>query len=518
MQKWLLQNLSDVLNRESQAEVDSSQAGADANAKQATSQRSELKYYSEKNRLAELKAQREWCGAIASVEKLLLSEIDLNQKTISSGKQGLIFSAPVPLLSNSDLVSCLQSAVFTSDVFNVNALMPCRRSIATNQAINQDTPVIKLPLIPQDPISQEKFCLILTANFGLVMVLGQDKEGTAKFHFSFAPMTIGEVWATLRSRLVIANYRHLEQLDSLVEQFTPHNPDYRLVTNFSRYLLQNLPDLTAMAVTQTRQVETVSATSEADTAEFQHGFTPKRATSHLEMELLQALTHEIRTPLTTIRTLTKLLLKRQQDFKPNVVKRLQTIDRECTEQIERMELIFRAAELESTSPTAKPVELVPFSLDQAFRQSIPRWQEKAKRRNVELDFTLPQHLPKVVSDPAMLDTVLTGLMESCTRSLPTGGHINVKVSTAGNQLKLQVLSQASHLDNPLKSLGQLLTFQPATGCLSLNLDVTKHIFQALGGKLIVRQRQEQGKELTIFLPLGNCSQNPNLEKNSCVEV
>ena len=148
----------------------------------------------------------------------------------------------------------------------------------------------------------------------------------------------------------------------------------------------------------------------------------------------------------------------------------------------------------------------------------PRWQEKAKRRNVELDFTLPQHLPKVVSDPAMLDTVLTGLMESCTRSLPTGGHINVKVSTAGNQLKLQVLSQASHLDNPFNSLGQLLTFQPATGCLSLNLDVTKPIFQALGGKLIVRQRQEQGKELTIFLPLGNCSKNSNLEKNSCVEV
>ncbi|NJL53624.1 MAG: hypothetical protein HC930_18300, partial [Hydrococcus sp. SU_1_0] len=37
----------------------------------------------------------------------------------------------------------------------------------------------------------------------------------------------------------------------------------------------------------------------------------------------------------------------------------------------------------------------------------------------------------------------------------------------------------------------------------LNLDATKNIFQALGGKLTVRQRQAQGKELTIFLPLGN---------------
>jgi K+-sensing histidine kinase KdpD len=115
----------------------------------------------------------------------------------------------------------------------------------------------------------------------------------------------------------------------------------------------------------------------------------------------------------------------------------------------------------------------------------------------------------------MLDTVLTGLMESCTRSLPTGGNIEVKVSTAGNQLKLQVMTQASSVDNPFKSLGQLLNFQPATGCLSLNLDATKNIFQALGGKLTVRQRQAKGKELTIFLPLGNTYGNSqmNLSKH-----
>jgi signal transduction histidine kinase len=46
-----------------------------------------------------------------------------------------------------------------------------------------------------------------------------------------------------------------------------------------------------------------------------------------------------------------------------------------------------------------------------------------------------------------------------------------------------------------------LNFQPETGSLSLNLDVTKHLFQALGGKLIVRQRPQEGEVMTIFLPL-----------------
>ena len=497
MQNWLLQNLSDVLNREYElqnlGENQVANSDADSTVKKVCS-----KQERKKQRLSQLNAQKEWRSAIASIEQLLLAEIERNSQTVSPAKLGLVFTAPVPLLSNPVLVDNFQSAVFTADAFKVNALMPCGKSVDVESQTQQNAaPLIELPLIPQDPISKEQFCLVLTASFGVVMVLGADREGKAKFQFSFDPTTIGEAWATLRSRLLVANYSHLKQLDSLIEHFAPPEPDYRLISKFSRLLLQNLPDLDHAA---SRLIETIPATSEQAQPACENRVA---VTSHVEMELLQALTHEVRTPLTTIRTLTKLLLKRKQDFKPNVVQRLQTIDRECTEQIERMELIFRAAELESTPPSATTVELVPFSLGQVFQQSIPRWQEKAKRRNVDLEFTLPPNLPKIVSDPNMLDTVLTGLMENCTRSLPTGGQVDVIVSTAGNQLKLQVLSQASNADNPFKALGQLLTFQPATGCLSLNLDTTKNIFQALGGKLTVRQRQEQGKEFTIFLPLGN---------------
>lgn len=513
MSNWLLQSLSDVLNRELETERIDVDNDARNDIRSNTEEPTANRYYRNQHRLAELKARREWRGAIAAVEKLLLAEIDRN-RPISSDKLGLVFSAPVPLLSNSDLVSSFQSAVFTTEAFNVNALMPSQSTDNGCTPRRDIAPTIELPLIPQDPIGGEQFCLVLTANFGLIVVLGRDTQGDTKFHFSFNPTTINEAWTTLRSRLVIANYRHLELLDSLAEQFAPPTPDYRLVSSFSRQLLQQLPELESLT-SPSRQVETV-ATPESTT--LRSAFATKGTASHPEMELLQALTHEIRTPLTTIRTLTKLLLKRKQDFKPNVVQRLQTIDRECTEQIERMELIFRAAELESTPPSAKPVELVPFSLEQVFQHNIPRWQEKAKRRNVELDFILPPNLPKIVSDPNMLDTVLTGLMESCTRSLPTGGHIDVKVSTAGDRLKLQVLSLASNVDNPFKSLGQLLTFQPATGCLGLNLDATKNIFQALGGKLTVRQRQEQGKELTIFLPLGNSRHDRSSERSSCIRA
>jgi K+-sensing histidine kinase KdpD len=80
-----------------------------------------------------------------------------------------------------------------------------------------------------------------------------------------------------------------------------------------------------------------------------------------------------------------------------------------------------------------------------------------------LDVILPKHLPNIVRDPAMLDQILTGLMEKFTRSAPNNGHIKVQITTAGNQLKLQMLSQGPYGNNPLKALGNLLMFQPETG-------------------------------------------------------
>jgi len=151
------------------------------------------------------------------------------------------------------------------------------------------------------------------------------------------------------------------------------------------------------------------------------------------------------------------------------------------------------------------------SLAQIFHTGFPRWQKHASQRNHTLEVVLPQKLPTVVSDPTMLDQVLTGLIENFTRSLPIASHILVEVMPAGNQLKLQLESQplSSHTDlsqmlkqkTPLKSIGPLLMFQPETGSVTLNLDVTKNLFHAMGGKLVVRQKPQQGEVMTIFLPL-----------------
>lgn len=519
-----------------------------------------------------VRAEREWCGAIAALNALLqsrsvatpdASDVLANSEELVSIKhegQGLVLSGPLPVLDQPSLVSSFAAWTFTTEPMGALSLMPFQLLPAAGKVAQSRPAASTLPLLPNDPLAAEQFCLVLTSEFSLVMVLGEDVNTKPAFLFSFEPEVVWQAWRSLQSRLLLTNPQSFEHLDALVKQFSPKPPDYRLVMQFSQLMLAHLPEPLDWEVggdragVPIRQVSyTLSATDPSSVSHasqerrekltvepstIRHPLTKpnqplKIATkgrpydSSLEKlaqaklgsdaELLQAIAHEVRTPLTTIRTLTRLLLKRK-DLSPDVIKRLEVIDRECTEQIDRFSLIFRAVELETSAVKHPLSPLAAISLAQVFQENVPRWQKQAGQRGLTLEVILPQKLPLVISDPTMLNQVLTGLMDQITHSLPPGSHIQVRVMLAGHQLKLQLQSQPkddaetsngrgsrktvqSSFATGLKSVGRLLMFQPETGSLSLNMSVTKNLFQALGGKLIVRQRPEQGEVLTIFLPL-----------------
>lgn len=487
MRKWIIPTLSEIL-----ASNDTQYDGCGSNS-------CLLSADSEARTLvgAPIKPEQQWRMAIAALEKLLqqsLNHKDTDNENCAPSTQGVVLAGPVPVISNTQLTTKLPAWIFTEDLWQ-HQLLPADITRAAAQKLQVAAePGVLLPLIPGDPLAREQFCLVLTAQFSFVMVLA-DAHSVPAFFFSFEPEVVEQAWYTLRARAALTTSESVLHLDELFQQYYPTAPDYRVVMHFSRLLLQHLPELPREEI--------------RNSAVQNHSVEQSYSVPRSDIELLQAFAHEVRTPLTTIRTLTRLLLKRR-DLASDAIKRLEIIDHECTEQIDRMELIFRAVELESTvkQPGAY---LTAMSLAQVLQQSVPRWQKQASRRNLTLEVVLPQQLPTVVSDPRMLDQVLTGLIENFTRSLPAGSHIQVQVIPAGDQLKLQLLPQSQLGENgqgqhatvpPIrKSLGQLLTFQPETGNISLNITATKQLFQAIGGKLIVRQRPDEGEVLTIFLPL-----------------
>jgi signal transduction histidine kinase len=475
-------------------------------------------------RCSSAKAEQQWHVSLAAVEKLLTSTLT----TASSDTvNGLVIAAPASLFSQLKFAPGLETVTLTAMPFNPLALMPWGVAggvIPTNEFISQE-PV--LPLLVADPLAKEQFCLVFTHHFQLALVLTEDENGEKKFTFSFESEVVKQAWQVLAARMMMVNPDWFAKLAETVNGYAEVQPDYRILMYFSQLLLAELPEpeelkevrgqkeqkefktLKLNSTVMSVDGEKAVAANCQGTANNQVGAT---VSSRSDVELLQAFAHEVRTPLATILTITRLLLK-QKDLAANVIKRLRMIESECNEQIDRMELLFKAAELETSSAANfKSTQLTPMCLEQILQQSIPRWQQSASRRNLTLDVILPQHLPTVVSNPNMLDRALTGLIENFTRSLPAGSRIQVEVILAGDQLKLQFLPLAESKDGvatitspcrpPIRqALGQLLMFQPETGTISLNLNATKHLFQAIGGKLIVRQRPHIGDVMTIFFPL-----------------
>jgi hypothetical protein len=434
---------------------------------------------------AQIKAQQQWFGAIIALETLLKKTLTPNPQEF----QGVCLSGPSPILSDPQLLAQFYQGIATPNAWQGFVPLPCLTS--DTPACLETQRVREFPLFPQDPLAQEQFCWLMTPQFGVLLLLGKNEADLPQFYWSFDPELLQQAWWSLRSRFQSIFSPELPLLEKVLARFNPPPPDFRLVSQFSQLWLDALPDLPRESPAPV--------------------FVPMDEPETLpEVELLQALTHEIRTPLTSIRTLTRLLLRRK-DLSTEVLKRIEAIDRECSDQISRMDLIFRATELESNPLPELVVPLTTTYLEQVFQAAIPRWQHQAKRYNVNLHVEIPTYLPQVWSNPGLLDQVLSGLIEKFVRSLGSGGEIHLQISTAGDQLKVQFHTQSPNQSNPLKALGDLLMFQPETGCLSLNWDVTKNLFQLLGGKLTLRRRSPRDplhgspleEILTIYLPLGS---------------
>lgn len=505
----------------------------------------------------QFKAEQEWRCGIFALNDLLRQQTSADDSELDTC-QGVILSGPSPMLLDSKLLSHFASQIFINQsaapwekfLSQLQSKQP--RLLPTSAQPASARPVLPtyipmiIPFPGEELLVQQPFCVALTHRFSVVLVLGETSTGESAFMFSFEPQLVHQSLNLLEQRLqTVASVSgsttppSLAPIKQLWQKFPVVAPDYQVVTQFSRLMLhrmslqissatqQSTPEVSNRTIFQPLSCKqaTSSTASSANSGPDSspqpvqpHAADPGSATRQtFDLELLQAIAHEVRTPLTTIRTLARLLLKRRK-FDPDAIRReIEKIDQECTTQIDRFDFIFRAAELELSRPQSSQTQaaarslmaLTPTSLMDVFQNNLPRWQQQAHQRNHTLEIDLPQKLPFVVSNPTLLNQVLTGVMENFTRSLPHGSHIQLGVSLAGHQLKLQLESQlrddatavTATPQSPLKSVGPLLMFQPETGVLSLNLTATKSLFQALGGKLVVRQKPEQRKVMTIFLPL-----------------
>ena len=158
-----------------------------------------------------------------------------------------------------------------------------------------------------------------------------------------------------------------------------------------------------------------------------------------EAKLLSAISHEVRTPLATIRTLISSTLKKY-NMEESMRNRLIQIDNECNEQIDRFGLIFNAAELVSNEVPSLN-NLAKINLAEIFKKLVPVWNKQLNRRGIFLKVDIPHQLPQILSDSEKLELMLRGLIDKNTRGLKEGSTLILELRPAGQKLKLQLKVQ-----------------------------------------------------------------------------
>ncbi len=435
-------------------------------------------------RLDEQIVRRLWWAALEIIQDEILVPMDL--------KKGMWLASPLPVLYDSNLLSRFRGWVWVPDEFsrfnnsNVGLLPPS--SLRAIDPANQKSAgsFRTLPLREED--GQDPLLIIITKEVQIALAL-QGIPGERNLLMRSDPETLTDVLNILDKRLDLEKPEHAKEIRESLADLGQLKSNENIAKVFWPLIASRLA-----GIAPSWNIHTL-----------QDGEKPGKSGHKVsgEIPILEALTHEIRTPLTTIRTLIRSLLRRK-DLSKIVISRLKEIDAECTEQIDRFGLIFNAVELERNQVSKS--DLAKTDLGKILEILFAVWEKQLDRRGIKLSLDITPNLPPVLSDPERLELMLGGLIDRNTRGILSGGILLLELRPAGQRLKLKITSDFSFSVNPKHAqdddneqnadLGTVLSWNPNTGSLQLTQAATQRLLASLGGRLI--RRRDRG--ITIFFP------------------
>jgi two-component system, OmpR family, sensor histidine kinase KdpD len=257
----------------------------------------------------------------------------------------------------------------------------------------------------------------------------------------------------------------------------------------SRETLDALGSLAGLAIERARALEALSK----NRAEQEH--------ERLRTALLDSVTHEFRTPLTSIKaSITTLLSGAPLDDDGR--RDLLTVIDEETDRLNR--LVGEASEMAQLDSGKFKLLLEPHSIRDALDPALQ--DAKAALENHPVEVAVSPHLAKARMDVQRIREVLMHLLENAGKYSPPGAPIKVSSEVQGESLVTSVADRGPGID----SFEQSLIFEkfyrgrhqrytaPGTG---MGLAIVKVIIEAHGGTIGVVSQLGSGSVFSFSLPI-----------------
>ena len=260
-------------------------------------------------------------------------------------------------------------------------------------------------------------------------------------------------------------------------------------TGVSRETLDAVGGLIAIAVERARAVETLSR-SEAG-----------RESERLRNAILDSVTHQLRTPLTSI-TAAISSLRLDDDLPAEARSELMTVIEE--EALRLNLLISQAVEMAELDTDDVKLEVAEVSLDRLLPEAVH--EAKINQANHPIEMHIAPSLPRVWLDPARILKVLLHLLENAANYSPAGTPIVLSAEASGRCVMVSVADRGPGIDDLERMMifdkfyrGESQRFRvQGTG---MGLAIAKAIVEAHHGSISVTSQLGQGSVFSFTLPI-----------------
>ena len=223
----------------------------------------------------------------------------------------------------------------------------------------------------------------------------------------------------------------------------------------------------------------------------------------LRREMVANISHDLRTPLTTMRGyLETLQLKRAELSLEDQQQYLQTALSHSQRLAGMVEELFELARLDSCESV---VFSEPFSMCELVQDVTQKFVLRAREKSIQLNASLSPDAPLVYGDISMMQRVLENLLENGLRHTPAGGTIRIGVDVDSGNIVVQVTDTgcgipAEDVPRVFERFYQQDKNRSGNSSAGLGLAIVKRILELHGSIINVTSELEKGTTFSFSIP------------------
>jgi K+-sensing histidine kinase KdpD len=214
--------------------------------------------------------------------------------------------------------------------------------------------------------------------------------------------------------------------------------------------------------------------------------------------LLRSVSHDLRTPLATIRAAASDLRASGVNHSPEVHEEL--LDMVCDEAERLDRIVANLLSMSRVEAGALRPDRQAVTLEEMIRDVVRRLSRMLG--DVKVEMCLAPGLPLVDVDYVQMDQVLTNLLENAARYAPSGSTVRFAAVPVGDEVEVTITDQGPGI-SPDALAVLFEPFRTAAGSAStgVGLAICKAIVEAHGGVISAGQSPEGGAQLRFTMPV-----------------